>query len=228
MASTMRRLVKGVLFDLDGTLVDTTYLHAVTWWQALQEHGHTVAMARIHRAVGMGADKLLAEVLGADHDTKDDAGIGAAHDRLFAAWHELVSPLPGARELLRRCAHTDYSVVLATSGRNQDLRALRGVLDADDVIDVATSAEDADESKPSPDILSVALDKAALRADEVVFVGDAVWDVRASTALQIPCIGLECGGTTAADLRDAGAVETWRDPAELLRHFNDSILGSGT
>jgi HAD superfamily hydrolase (TIGR01509 family) len=216
------------MFDLDGTLVDTTYLHAVTWWQALQEHGHTVAMARIHRAVGMGGDKLLAEVLGADHDTKDDAGIKSAHSRLFATWHELVSPLPGARELLRRCGHADYSVVLATSAGNRDLRALRDVLDADDAIDFATSAEDADESKPSPDILSIALDKAGLRADEVVFVGDAVWDVKASAPLQIPCIGLECGGTTAAELRDAGAVETWRDPAELLRHFNDSILASGS
>jgi len=128
----------------------------------------------------------------------------------------------------RRCGHADYSVVPATSAGKRDLRALRDVLDADDAIDVATSAEDADESKPSPDILSAALDKAALRAGEVVFVGDAVWDVKASAALQIPCIGLECGGTSVAELRDAGAVETWRDPAGLLHHLHRSILGSST
>ena len=228
MVILTRRPVKGVLFDLDGTLVDTTYLHAVTWWQALHQHGHIVPMARIHRAVGMGAAKLLAEVLGPDHDTHDDPGIGAAHDSLFAAWHPLVSPLPGAQELLRRCGQAGLTVVLATSAGKGDLRALRDALDADDAISVATSGEDADESKPSPDILSVALDKAGLQAAEVVFVGDAIWDVQASAALQIPCIGLECGGTSAAELREAGAVETWRDPAKLLEAFDRSILGSST
>jgi len=215
-----------VLFDLDGTLVDTTYLHTVTWWQALQEHGHTVPMARIHRAVGMGSDKLLGEVLGADHDTRADSEISEAHGRLFAQWHHRVSPLPGARELLQRCAESGYSVVLASSARNRDLEALRGVLDADEAIDVATSSADAEESKPSPDILSVALDKTGVGAGEAVFVGDAAWDVKASSALQIPCIGLECGGTSAAELREAGAVETWRDPAHLLHEFDRSILSS--
>jgi len=228
MARRMNGPLRGVLFDLDGTLVDTTYVHTVTWWQALQEHGHVAPMARLHRAVGMGSENLLAQVLGADHDTGPDAEISDAQGRHFAAWHQVIRPLPGARELLRRCRRAGHTVVLATSAKNDDLRALRRALDADDAIDVATSSEDAGESKPSPDILSVALEKAALRAGDVVFVGDAVWDVKASSALQIPCIGLECGGTSAAELRDAGAVETWRDPAELLRGFDASILGSTT
>ncbi len=134
--------------------------------------------------------------------------------------------MPGARELLRRCADSGQTVVLASSATNRDLGALRGVLDADEAIDVATSSEDVDESKPSPDILSVALDKTGVGAGEAVFVGDAVWDVKASAALQIPCVGLECGGTSAAELREAGAVETWRDPAHLLREFDRSILSS--
>jgi HAD superfamily hydrolase (TIGR01509 family) len=224
MTSPMRFRVKAVLFDLDGTLVDTTYLHTISWWQALHEHGHTVPMARIHRAVGMGSDKLLGEVLGADHDTGADSEISAAHGRVFAQWHNRVSPLPGARELLQRCAHSGHTVVLASSATNRDLGALRDVLDADEAIDVATSSEDADESKPSPDILSVALDRAGVAAGEAVFVGDAVWDVKASSKVQIPCVGLECGGTSAAELREAGAVETWRDPAHLLQEFDRSIL----
>lgn len=108
----------------------------------------------------------------------------------------------------------------------RDLEALREVLDADRSIDVATSSQDADESKPRPDILCAALDKAGVAAREVVFVGDAVWDVKAFSALQIPCFGLECGGTSAAELREAGAVETWRDPAHLLQEFDRSILSS--
>lgn len=221
-----RLRVKAVLFDLDGTLVDTSYLHTVTWWQALHEHGHIVPMARIHRAIGMGSDKLLGEVLGADHDTSTDSEISAAHGRLFARWHHQVSPLPGARELLARCADSGLTVVLASSATGRDLDALREVLDADDWIDGATSSQDADESKPSPDILSAALDKAGVSAGEVVFVGDAVWDVQASSALQIPCVGLECGGTSAAELREAGSVEIWRDPAHLLQEFDRSILSS--
>jgi phosphoglycolate phosphatase-like HAD superfamily hydrolase len=117
-------------------------------------------------------------------------------------------------------------VVLASSATNRDLGALREVLDADDAIDAVTSSEDADESKPSPDILSVALDKARVVAGEAVFVGDAAWDVKASSALQIPCVGLECGGTSSAELREAGAVETWRDPAHLLQEFDRSILST--
>jgi HAD superfamily hydrolase (TIGR01509 family) len=222
----MRQRVKAILFDLDGTLVDTTYLHTITWWQALHDRGHVVPMARIHRAIGMGSDKLLGEVLGADHDTRDDPEISAAHGRLFAQWHNQVSPMPGARELLQRCARAGHTVALATSATNRDLQALRDVLDADETIDVATSSQDADQSKPSPDILSAALDRTGVVAGEAVFVGDAVWDVKASSALQIPCVALECGGTSAAELREAGAVETWRDPAHLLQEFDRSILSS--
>jgi HAD superfamily hydrolase (TIGR01509 family) len=226
MTSPKKLQVKAVLFDLDGTLVDTTYLHTVTWWQALHDHGHIVPMTHIHSAIGMGSDKLLQEVLGADHDTWDDSEISAAHGEFFAQWHDRVSPMPGARQLLQRCAEAGYNVVLASSAKKQDLKTLLDILDAQETIDVATSSEDADESKPSPDILSVALDKTGVAAGEAVFVGDSVWDVKASSALQIPCVGLECGGTSAAELRQAGAVETWRDPAHLLQGFDRSILSS--
>jgi HAD superfamily hydrolase (TIGR01509 family) len=226
MTNPMRRPLKAVLFDLDGTLVDTTYLHTITWWQALHERGRVVPMARIHRAIGMGSDNLLRQVLGTDHDTRDDSEICAAHGRFFAQLHDWVSPTPGARELLQRCAQAGHTVVLASSATRRDLRALRDALDADEAIDVATSSEDADESKPSPDILSVALTKTGVTAGEVVFVGDAVWDVKAFSALRIPCVGLECGGTSAAELREAGAIETWRDPDHLLHGLERSILSS--
>jgi HAD superfamily hydrolase (TIGR01509 family) len=213
-----------VLFDLDGTLVDTGYLHAVCWWEALRQYDHVVPMAVIHRAVGMGSDKLLDHVLGPSHDTSRDSDIAAAHGALFAEWYSRICPLPGARDLLAQCAALGLAVVIATSAPQRDLDALRKALDADPYIDAVTTSADADESKPSPDILSAALDRAGLAVGQVIFVGDAVWDVAASTRLGIRCIGLESGGTSDAELRKAGAAEVWKDPADLLHNLDTSIL----
>jgi HAD superfamily hydrolase (TIGR01509 family) len=215
----------GVLFDLDGTLVDTGYIHTICWWEALRQYDHVVAMAAIHRAIGMGSDNLLDHILGKDHDASRDKDISSAHGFLFATWYQRICPLPGARDLLARCAALGLKVVIATSSPERDIKALRSALDADRFIDEITSASDADESKPSPDILSVALHRAGLSADQVVFVGDAVWDVVASAKLGIQCIGLECGGTSEAELRKAGAAEVWKDPADLLDHLDESVLG---
>jgi HAD superfamily hydrolase (TIGR01509 family) len=214
----------GVLFDLDGTLVDTGYIHAVCWWEALRQYDHVVPMALIHRAIGMGSDKLLDQVLGAGHDAEHDSEMAAAHGALFATWYSRICPLPGARDLLAECAGRGLDVVIATSSPERDLDALRRTLDADAFISEVTTSADADESKPSPDILVAALERADLAVSQVVFIGDAVWDVQASASLHIRCIGLESGGTSEAELRRAGAVEVWKDPADLLAHLDSSIL----
>ena len=214
----------GVLFDLDGTLVDTAYIHTVCWWEALRQYHQVVPMAVIHRAIGMGSDKLLGHALGTSRDMSNDKDIAAAHGVLFATWYPRIRPLPGARDLLARCAALDLAVVVATSSPERDLEALRKALDADPFIDAVTTSSDADESKPSPDILSAALDRAELSAKQVVFVGDSVWDVAASTRLGIRCIGLESGGTSEAELRETGAVEVWKDPADLLHNLGSSAL----
>jgi HAD superfamily hydrolase (TIGR01509 family) len=206
----------GILFDVDGTLVDTTYLHAVCWWEALRQHDADVPMATIHRAIGMGSDKLLDHLLGPDRDKNQDEKLSEAHDILYGAWWERLRPLPGAADLLRACAERDLTVVLASSAKENELGQLRRVLDADDVIHAATSSSDAKQSKPAPDILQAALDQSDVDAANCVFVGDAVWDVQAAAKLDIPCIGLTCGGTSAAELTEAGAVATYDDPAALL------------
>ena len=213
-----------MLFDLDGTLLDTAYIHTICWWEALRQYDHVVPMAVIHRAIGMGSDKLLGHVLGMRHDASNDADIAAAHGALFATWYSRICPLPGARDLLARCTALGLVVAIATSSPQRDLDALRKALDADPLIDAVTTSSDADESKPSPDILLAALDRAELSASHVVFVGDSVWDVMASSPLGIRCIGLECGGTSEAELREAGAVEVWRDPADLLHNLDSSVL----
>ncbi|HEX3733394.1 MAG TPA: HAD family hydrolase [Mycobacteriales bacterium] len=218
--------VTGVLFDIDGTLVDTSYLHTVAWWEALRQSQIHVPMANIHRSIGMGSDRILNHLLGEDHDTTNDNKIVAAHSSLYSVYWERLSPLPGASELLHTCADRGLRVVLASSASATDLAALRRALDADTAITQVTSSADVDVSKPAPEILEVALERSGLRAGNVVFVGDSVWDVAAALKLDMPCIGLTCGGTSAAELLDAGAVETFDDPAQLLKSLDSSTIGT--
>jgi HAD superfamily hydrolase (TIGR01509 family) len=220
----MNDSARGVLFDVDGTLVDSNYLHAVTWWEAMRQSGHTVPTASIHRAIGMGSDKLLDHLLGQGRDRDEDETMRAAHLALYKTYWERLRPLPGAADLLRTCAAHGLKVVLASSASEKELAALRRALDADDVIDTATSASDVDSSKPDPDIIEAALREADLPAEGALLVGDSVWDVRAAARAGIPCIGVTCGGTSAAELREAGAVETYDDPTALRENLDRSAI----
>jgi len=212
----MTRAVTAALFDVDGTLVDTNYLHAVTWWQAFAQAGYEIPMSDIHRAVGMGSDQLLDALLPADRDRAVDAGITCAHSALYATYWSRIRPLPGAAKLLRACKDTGLQVVLASSADPPELAALTAALAADDAIDAATSAGDVDRSKPAPDLVQNALEKAGVQAEQAVFVGDTVWDVRACQRAGVACIGVLSGGISAAELSAAGAVAVFADPAALL------------
>lgn len=222
----MTKPVTGVLFDVDGTLVDSVYLHAVAWWQALRQYGHDVPAARIHRAIGMGSDKILDHLLGEDHDPSDDDALRAAHASLYAVHWPALRALPGARRLLQTCAGRGLRTVLATSASKRELEALLRCLDAESAITAVTSADDADQSKPAPDIVQVALDRSGLSAEEVVFVGDAVWDVQAAGKLSIPCIGVTSGGICAAELLDHGAAAVYADPEDLLDHLDEALTAA--
>jgi HAD superfamily hydrolase (TIGR01509 family) len=217
--------VSAVLFDVDGTLVDTNYLNVVAWWEAFAEAGHDVQMAKIHRAIGMGSDQLLGELLPADRDQAADDDIAAAHAALYSVYWSRLRPLPGAARLLRACHEHGLRVVLASSAGPRELNVLRAALDADESIDAATSAGDVDASKPAPDLVQVGLQKAGTGPDGAVFVGDAVWDAQACKRAGVTCVGLLSGGTSEAELRDAGAVRVYPDPAELLAAFPASLLG---
>lgn len=214
----------GVLFDVDGTLVDSNYQHTMAWWQAFRRFGHDVPLAEIHRAIGMGGDKLVAHLLGEDRDTDQDAELDSTHSALFSSYWPGLRAFEGARDLLRRCADAGLTVVLASSSSQQEVGVSRGIIDADDAISAATSSSDAENSKPSPDILQAALEAGGLDAANTVFVGDSVWDVRAAAELRIPTIGLASGGTSEAELRDAGAVEVYQDIRALLDAFDDGPL----
>ncbi|HEY0696647.1 MAG TPA: HAD family hydrolase, partial [Micromonospora sp.] len=207
-----------------GTLVDTTYLHTVSWWQAFRQVGRDVPMATIHRAVGMGSDRILDHLLGPDRDRAADPALRAGHDSLFAQYWARLRPLPGAVDLLRACAGRGLRVVLATSASRPELAARRAARDAADAIAEVTSSADAEQSKPAPDILVAALARSGLQSGRVVFVGDSVWDVIAAARLGIGCVGLTCGGTSRAELTEAGAVAVFDDPADLLASLDRSPI----
>jgi HAD superfamily hydrolase (TIGR01509 family) len=219
--------IKAVLIDVDGTLVDTTYLHTVAWWQALIEYGHTVPMSTVHRTIGMGADMILDHLLGPDHDKTDDEAITDAHSALAAVHWSTLRPTNGAAELLQGCKARGLIVVLASSAQERELAALRAAIDADDAVTGTTSADDAPRSKPAPDIVGAALAGAGARPEEAVFIGDAVWDAYAAAKAGVACIGVTCGGTSGAELIEAGMAEVYEDPADLVAQLDRSLIGRG-
>lgn len=182
-------------------------------------------MAVIHRSVGMGSENLVEQVLGKEALDQVDQ-LADSHKALYAAYWPALRLLPAARDLVVRCHEAGLVTVLASSASERELTVLKQVLDADDYLDHSTSSDDASSSKPDPDIVLAALKKAELEPGDAIFVGDAVWDVEASAKAGLTCIGLESGGTSAAELRDAGAVAVYRDPADLLAAFDESPLAS--
>ena len=214
-----------VLFDVDGTLVDTNYLNAVTWWEAFRQAGHDVPMAVVHRTIGMGSDLMLDKLLPGDRDRGADADIRTSHTALYAVYWSRLRPLPGAAGLLRACKKRGLAVVLASSADEREFSMLRSVLDAEDAIDEATFSGEVDASKPAPDLVKVALDKAGVPAEDAVFVGDTVWDAQACRKASVPCIGVLSGGSSRDELTEAGAAEIYTGPAELLAALPQSMLG---
>jgi HAD superfamily hydrolase (TIGR01509 family) len=213
-----------VLFDVDGTLIDTNYLHAVTWWESFGRAGHDVPMAAIHRAIGMGSDHMLDALLPDGRDRGADDELRAGHDALFSVYWSRLKPFSGAAELLRACKARGLRVVLATSAGKDELRAMLAVLDADDAIDAVTSSADVEQTKPAPDIVQVALDKADVDPQHAVFVGDTVWDVQACRQAGVRCIAVLTGGIGRDELAAAGADEIYPAPQDLLAQVAASAL----
>ena len=213
-----------VLLDIDGTLVDSNFLHVHAWVQAFAEVGHPVDAWRVHRRIGMGSGRLLAELLGDDAERLgDDAK--EQHTARYAELAGLLRPFDGARELVRTLADRGVRVVLSTSAAPEELEKLWATLDVDDLVQV-TGAEDVDEAKPEPDLVHAALDLAGVPADRAVFVGDSVWDVEAAVRAGVPCVGVLSGGTSEEELRDAGAVAVVEDVAALLRDRDATPVGA--
>jgi HAD superfamily hydrolase (TIGR01509 family) len=212
-----------VLFDVDGTLVDSNYLHVYAWQRAFDSEGLSVAAWRIHRGIGMDGSKLV-RALSDDAPSDVQDRLSDAHSRYYRETSSLLAPLPGARELLRRVAELGLQVVLASSAPDDELDMLRRVLGCDDVIAATTSSRDVDTAKPEPGIVQVAMDRVGVTAGQAVFVGDAVWDAKAAGAAGLPCIGLRSGGSAGAELQAAGASPIFADPQDLLDHLESTRI----
>jgi HAD superfamily hydrolase (TIGR01509 family) len=208
-----------VLFDVDGTLVDSNYLHVHAWRRAFTEAGVPVESWRIHRGIGMDGTTLV-RTLSDDAEDSVQKHLKDLHDRYYRETTHLLAPLPGARELLRRVADLGLQVVLATSAPEGELAILREVLDIEDLISEVTSSEDVDTAKPEPDIVRVALDRAGVDPATAVFVGDAVWDAEAARSAKVPMIGLRSGGVAPCELENSGAEMVFENPEDLLDHLD--------
>ncbi|TDO10433.1 HAD superfamily hydrolase (TIGR01509 family)/HAD superfamily hydrolase (TIGR01549 family) [Mycobacterium sp. BK086] len=214
-----------VLFDIDGTLVDSNYLHVHAWQRAFHEVGLPVEAWHVHRSIGMDGDTLVDELSkGADDDVQKR--LKDLHTRYYEADAELLAALPGARQLLQRVADSDLQVVLATSAPENELALLRATLSCDDLVSAITSSEDVEQAKPRPDIVNVALQKAGVSAEHAVFVGDTIWDVEASARAGVPCIAVLSGGISRGELEQAGAAAVFDDTQDLCEHLDRSPIAA--
>lgn len=214
-----------VLFDVDGTLVDSNYLHVHAWRRAFAELAIEVESWRIHRAIGMDGSALVRLL---SDDAPDDVRreLKDLHSRYYLQTAELLSPLPGARRLLERLAALDLPVVLATSAPEDELAILRKALNCDDLIAAVTSSADVDVAKPDPGIIGIALDRIGATADQAVFVGDAVWDAKACARAGVPSIGVLSGGVSRTELETAGTVSVFDNAEDLLLHLDQTPIAA--
>lgn len=208
-----------VVFDIDGTLTETTYLHALAWWRAFREAGETIPIRSIHRCIGMGSAQLLETLAGSER-----GDLKRAWRRQFESLKPEVVAFPGAAQLLRAVAGAGALAVLASSSEEEDLEVLLAAIDAPDAIAWVTSAGDVEEAKPSPDVFEVALQKAGVRPEDALVVGDTVWDVEAARRCGLETVAVLTGGISEAELREAGAVAVYSDVAALLEGLRTSPL----
>ncbi|WP_284987438.1 HAD family hydrolase [Arthrobacter sp. fls2-241-R2A-172] len=223
-AEVKSQKTRAVLFDVDGTLIDSSYFHAMAWWQAFRREGLDIEMSAIHRRVGMGGDKLIQSLV-PDCTDEMQEDLKSAHGAVFSTFWPTLRPFDSACDLLAACSNAGLAVGLASSAQERDLDVSRHLLDAGSSIDAWTSSDDAEESKPAPDILMACLEKLGVDPEDAVFVGDAVWDVKAGAAIGVPVVALTCGGISEAELRDAGAAEVYDNPQQLLEHLETSLIG---
>jgi HAD superfamily hydrolase (TIGR01509 family) len=212
------------ILDIDGTLVDTNYQHAVAWFRAFRQHGVVMPCWRIHRHVGMGGDQLVAALAGEEFDSEHGDDVRAAETALYLSLIPEVEPLEGARELIEALKRSDHPVILASSAKSQELDHYLDLLDARELADGWTDSSDVEQTKPHPDLVRAAIEKAG--GGEAVMVGDSVWDCEAANNAGIPSVGVLTGGFSEQELAEAGAVAVFRSVVELREGLSETPLGA--
>jgi HAD superfamily hydrolase (TIGR01549 family) len=206
-----------VILDIDGTLVDTNYQHAIAWHRALRDHGHTVQMWEIHRHIGMGGDQIVAALAGDEAEREDGDSIREAEGEAYGELIGEVETMDGARELIEELVREDgASVILASSAKPDEVDHYLELLGTRDLVDGWTTAGDVEQTKPEPDLVEAALAKAE-GDGPALMIGDSTWDARAAENAGIPTLGVLTGGFSAEELREAGCAEVVESIGELRK-----------
>jgi HAD superfamily hydrolase (TIGR01549 family) len=206
-------MTTAAILDVDGTLVDTNYHHAIAWYRAFRMSGVTPEIWRIHRHIGMGGDQLVSAIGGEDVEERLGDDIREAEGQLYMDMIEEVRPFDGARELIAELGDLAGSVILASSAKEKEVDHYLDLLDARDLATDWTTSADVESTKPDPDLVKAAMDKA--NTDQALMIGDTVWDCEAAGRAGIPTVAVKTGGFAESELRDAGAVGVYTAVADL-------------
>ncbi len=219
-------MADAVLLDVDGTLVDTVYLHVAAWHRAFLDHDIVVPCARLHAGIGMGGDRFVAWVAGDDVEQRCGDSLRARWEEVFDTQLDQIRPTNGAAELVRTLKERGWLIALPSSGKDKHLEAAREQLGVDDCIDAIVTSDDVERSKPDDDMLQVATER--IGAGSPVLIGDAPWDAEAAGKAGMPVVLVRTGGFCDASLREAAGADTpiFDDPAQLLEHLAETPLGS--
>jgi HAD superfamily hydrolase (TIGR01549 family) len=222
-------MLKAIIFDIDGTLVDSVDLHARAWQEAFRHFGREVEFEKIRHQIGKGGDQLMPVFFSAEELERFGEEMEKFRGDIYKREYiSRVRAFPQVRELFERIRRDGKRIALASSAKRDELKVYKELARITDLIEEETSADDAEKSKPHPDIFEAAL--AALgdvRADEAIVIGDTPYDAEAAGKINLRTIGVLCGGFPEAELRAAGCTDIYRDPADLLARFDASPLASG-
>jgi HAD superfamily hydrolase (TIGR01509 family) len=212
------------VLDIDGTLVDTNYHHALAWFRAFRQHGFVLPLWRIHRHIGMGGDQLVAALAGEGFDREQGDDVRTAEKVLYGELIGEVQPLAGARTLMEDLKGSGHTIVLASSAKREELEHYLTLLDARTLADDWTDSGDVENTKPEPDLVLAALEKAGAKPQDAVMIGDSIWDCRAAQSADVRSIGVLTGGFSESELLEAGASSVFTSVEELRAGLEETIL----
>jgi HAD superfamily hydrolase (TIGR01509 family) len=214
------------ILDVDGTLVDTNYQHAIAWYRAFRGCGIVVPVWRIHRHIGMGGDQLVEALTDADTEREQGDDVRAAEKESYFELIDEVEPFDGARRLIVDLKDRGHTVVLASSAKEEEIERYIDLLDAREVADAWTTSADVESTKPEPDLVRAALDRTDADPSAAVLVGDTPWDVKAAAGADVPTIAVRTGGFSIDELEGAGAMAVFESIEELRGRLDETPLGS--
>jgi HAD superfamily hydrolase (TIGR01549 family) len=214
------------ILDIDGTLVDTNYHHALAWYRAFRQHGIVLPIWKIHTHIGMGGDQLVESLTSASVDESIGDDIRSAEKALYMALIDEVEPMDEAREFIADLKKRGHTVVLASSAKEDEVEHYLDLLDARGLADSWTTSADVESTKPQPDLVQAALSKAG--GGSAVMVGDTPWDIKAASGADVPTVAVITGGFSRAELEEAGAAAVFESVAELRTGLSDTPLGEGS